>query len=114
MATHPGILAWEIPRTEGLGGQQSSGHQESDTADWPQTGRSLLLEISWSSVSLLLIIDCPYRFNSSYLGPDYSHSSTNAGGTPSYRSPGPRAISRAEIYLYSLDFLNTLSPHIYS
>ena len=32
MATHPHILAWEIPWTEGLDGLQSMGLQESDTA----------------------------------------------------------------------------------
>ena len=31
MATHSSILAWEIPRTEGPGGLQSVGAQESDT-----------------------------------------------------------------------------------
>ena len=31
MATHSSILAWRIPRTEGLGGLQSMGHKESDT-----------------------------------------------------------------------------------
>ena len=30
MATHSSILAWEIPRTEELGGLQSKGSQESD------------------------------------------------------------------------------------
>ena len=30
MATHPNILAWEIPRTEEPGGLQSTGSQESD------------------------------------------------------------------------------------
>ena len=31
MATHSGILAWEIPWTEEPGGIQSMGSQESDT-----------------------------------------------------------------------------------
>ena len=31
MATHSRILAWEIPWTEGPGGLQSMGSQESDT-----------------------------------------------------------------------------------
>ena len=31
MATHSSILAWEIPWTEGPGGPQSMGWQESDT-----------------------------------------------------------------------------------
>ena len=31
MATHPSILAWEIPRTEEPGGQQSTGLQKSRT-----------------------------------------------------------------------------------
>ena len=31
MATHYGILAWEIPWTEEAGGLQSNGSQESDT-----------------------------------------------------------------------------------
>ena len=30
MATHSGILAWRIPRTEDPGGLQSMGSQESD------------------------------------------------------------------------------------
>ena len=30
MATHSGILAWRIPWTEGSGGLQSVGSQESD------------------------------------------------------------------------------------
>ena len=30
MAIHSSILAWEIPRTEELGGLQSMGSQESD------------------------------------------------------------------------------------
>ena len=30
MASHSSILAWEIPLTEELGGQQSMGSQESD------------------------------------------------------------------------------------
>ena len=30
IATHPSILAWEIPRTEGAGGLQSVGLQELD------------------------------------------------------------------------------------
>ena len=32
MATHSSILAWEIPRTEELGGLQSSG--------WPRVGHN--------------------------------------------------------------------------
>ena len=39
MATHSCILAWRIPRTEGLGGLQSTGLKESDT-----TSLSLFLE----------------------------------------------------------------------
>ena len=35
VATHSGILAWEIPRTEELGGLQSMGSQELDTAEPP-------------------------------------------------------------------------------
>ena len=31
MATHSGILAWEIPRTENPGGLQSMGSQNSQT-----------------------------------------------------------------------------------
>ena len=31
MATHPSILAWEIPWTEETGGLQSMGSQELDT-----------------------------------------------------------------------------------
>ena len=31
MATHSSILAWEIPRTEGSGGLQSTGSQKSQT-----------------------------------------------------------------------------------
>ena len=31
MATHSSILAWEIPRTEEPGGQESMGSQESQT-----------------------------------------------------------------------------------
>ena len=31
MVTHSSILAWEIPQTEGPGGLQSVGSQESDT-----------------------------------------------------------------------------------
>jgi len=31
MATHPSILAWEIPWAEEPGGLQSMGSQESDT-----------------------------------------------------------------------------------
>ena len=31
MATHPSILAWEIPRTEEPGGLQSTGLQKSRT-----------------------------------------------------------------------------------
>ena len=30
MASHSSLLAWEIPLTEELGGQQSMGSQESD------------------------------------------------------------------------------------
>ena len=33
MATHPSILAWEIPWTEEPGGLQSKGSQESVTAE---------------------------------------------------------------------------------
>ena len=33
MATHSGILAWRIPRTEEPGGLQSRGHKESDTTE---------------------------------------------------------------------------------
>ena len=33
MATHPSILAWEIPWTEEPGGLQSMGCQESDTSE---------------------------------------------------------------------------------
>ena len=33
MATHSGILAWSIPRTEEPGGLQSRGHKESDTVE---------------------------------------------------------------------------------
>ena len=33
MATHSGILAWEIPWTEEPGGLPSVGHKELDTAD---------------------------------------------------------------------------------
>ena len=32
MATHSSILAWRIPWTEELGGLQSTGRKESDTA----------------------------------------------------------------------------------
>ena len=35
MATHSGILAWRIPRTEKPGGLQSTGSQESDTTEQP-------------------------------------------------------------------------------
>ena len=40
MATHSSVLAWEAPRTEGPGGLQSVGPQESDRAEcgsatWP-------------------------------------------------------------------------------
>ena len=36
MATHPSILAWRIPWTEGPGGLQSNpqGHKELDTTEW--------------------------------------------------------------------------------
>ena len=34
MATHSGILPWEIPWTEDPGGLQSMGSQESDTTEW--------------------------------------------------------------------------------
>ena len=33
MATHSGILAWRIPRTEEPGGLQSRGHKESDMTE---------------------------------------------------------------------------------
>ena len=33
MATHPSILAWEIPWAKGPGGLQSMGSQESDTTE---------------------------------------------------------------------------------
>ena len=33
MATHSSVLAWRIPWTEELGGQQSMGHKESDTTE---------------------------------------------------------------------------------
>ena len=33
MATHSGILPWEIPWTEDPGGLQSMGSQESDTTE---------------------------------------------------------------------------------
>ena len=35
MATHSSILAWRIPRTEELGGLQSTGRKESDIK-WPE------------------------------------------------------------------------------
>ena len=34
MATHSSILAWRIPRTEKPGSLQSTGHKESDMAEW--------------------------------------------------------------------------------
>ena len=40
MATHSGILAWRIPRTEEPGGLQSTGHKELDTTEWLSTDRS--------------------------------------------------------------------------
>ena len=33
MATQSGILAWEIPWTQELGGVQSTGYKESDTTE---------------------------------------------------------------------------------
>ena len=33
MATHSRILVWRIPRTEELGGLQSTGRKESDTTE---------------------------------------------------------------------------------
>ena len=33
MATHSSILAWRIPRTEELGGLQSTGRKESDMTE---------------------------------------------------------------------------------
>ena len=33
LATHSSILAWRIPRTEKLGGLQSTGHEEWDTTE---------------------------------------------------------------------------------
>ena len=39
VASHPNVLAWEIPRTEEPGGLQSMAHKESDTAE--QLTRSL-------------------------------------------------------------------------
>ena len=33
MATHSGILVWEIPQTEGPGRLQSMGYKESDTTE---------------------------------------------------------------------------------
>ena len=33
MATHSGILAWEIPQMEEPGGLQSVGHEELDTTE---------------------------------------------------------------------------------
>ena len=33
MATHSSILAWEIPRTEGLVGYSPWGHKESDMTE---------------------------------------------------------------------------------
>ena len=33
MATHSGILAWRIPRTQEPGGLQSKGHKESDKTE---------------------------------------------------------------------------------
>ena len=33
MATHSSIVAWRIPRTEELGGVQSTGRKESDTTE---------------------------------------------------------------------------------
>ena len=33
MATHSGILAWRIPRTEEPGRLQSMGHKESNTTE---------------------------------------------------------------------------------
>ena len=33
LATHSGILAWEIPWTEEPGGLQSQGHKESDVIE---------------------------------------------------------------------------------
>ena len=33
METHPSILAWEVTRTEELGGLQSLGHKELDTTE---------------------------------------------------------------------------------
>ena len=37
MATHSGILAWRIPRTEEPGGLQSLGSKESDTTEATHT-----------------------------------------------------------------------------
>ena len=33
MATHPGVLAWEIPRAEEPGALPSTGSRESDTVE---------------------------------------------------------------------------------
>ena len=41
MTTHSGILAWRIPRTEGPGGIQSAGSQESDPAERLDTRHKL-------------------------------------------------------------------------
>ena len=40
-ATHCSILAWRIPWTEEPGGLQSTGSQESDTAERVSTARSI-------------------------------------------------------------------------
>ena len=42
MATHSSILAWRIPRTEELGGLQSTGSKESDTTERLHFTSSLL------------------------------------------------------------------------
>ena len=46
MVTHSSILAWRIPGTEEPGGLQSTGLQESDTAEAPEHTRSGVAQLA--------------------------------------------------------------------
>ena len=44
MASHASVLAWEISWTEEPGGQQSWGHEESDTTEQMEKGKDQGME----------------------------------------------------------------------
>ena len=54
MATHSSFLAWRIPRTEELGGLQSTGRKESDTTERPH----FHFKSNWSELSHMDTSSC--------------------------------------------------------